>query len=478
MSAAAFARQFFGQRSRLAFGLVVSALLVFAIGWLAPSPASALPSFARQTGQPCATCHTIIPELTPYGRRFKLSGYTIRGGDTKLPPLTLLLIPGFAQTAAKADPPSGPSPNPPGFKTNDNFITQQVSGYYAGQIYGNLGGIIQVTGDPGVGGVFLDGSDVRYVDQFSLFGKDAYFGVDANNAPTFQDPWNTLNDWGFPQFSWPYNSFGVPGNQIDALQGVVAGAGMYVYWNDMLYAEVTAYGGLDQSALEALGLQPGPTPDQHPGLMPYWRLALEPHWGDHYLMVGTFGMYSQTVPGGSPPQYGYGTDKYLDLGVDAQYQYDGDQYSVTVKAMDTMERAALDNSFAYGSASNVNDNLNTFKINGTFVWDHTYAVSAGYFNVSGTSDCLLYGACGPGLSVNNSPNGNGLVFDLSYAPFSHGSPGPYSTYNAQFGVQYTKYLELYGGTNNFDGQIGTPGAGGQHNASGNNTLWLYAVLAF
>ena len=26
--------------------------------------------------------------------------------------------------------------------------------------------------------------------------------------------------------------------------------------------------------------------------------------------------------------------------------------------------------------------------------------------------------------------------------------------------------------------IGTPGAGGQHNASGNNTVWLYAVLAF
>jgi len=72
---------------------------------------------------------------------------------------------------------------------------------------------------------------------------------------------------------------------------------MYVYWNDMLYAEVTAYGGLNQSTLEVLGDQPGPTPDQHPGLMPYWRLALEPHWGDHYLMVGTFGMYSQTEPG-------------------------------------------------------------------------------------------------------------------------------------------------------------------------------------
>jgi hypothetical protein len=470
-AAAALARQFFGQRSCLAFVLAVSALLVFATGWLAPSPASALPSFARQTGQPCATCHTIIPELTPYGRRFKLSGYTVGGGESKLPPVSLLVIPGFAQTAAKADPPWGPSPNPPGFKTNDNFITQQVSGYYGGQIYGNLGGLIQVTGDPGTGGVALDGSDVRYVEQISLFGKGAYLGVDVNNAPTFQDPWNTLNDWGFPQFSWAYNSFDVPGNQIDSLQASVAGAGMYLYWNDLVYAEFAAYGGLTRGTLEALGEQPGPTPDKHPGAMPYWRLAVEPHWGDHYLMVGTFGMYSQTVPGG---QYGYGTDRYLDVGFDAQYQYDGNLYSVTIKAMDTMQWMTLNNSYAFGAASNTSDYQNTAKINGTFVWDHTYAFSIGYFSVNGSQDAGLWG----GTSVVNSPNGNGLVFDLSYSPFAYGSPFPYSTYNARFGVQYTKYLELYGGTNNFDGLIGTPGAGGQHNASGNNTLWLYAVLAF
>src|SRR5450631_4921669 len=44
------------------------------------SPAQALPSFARQTGQPCGTCHTDFPGLTPYGRRFKLLGYTTGGG--------------------------------------------------------------------------------------------------------------------------------------------------------------------------------------------------------------------------------------------------------------------------------------------------------------------------------------------------------------------------------------------------------------
>ncbi|ABE40838.1 hypothetical protein RPD_3615 [Rhodopseudomonas palustris BisB5] len=42
--------------------------------------AQALPLFARQTGQPCGNCHTDVLGLTPFGRRFKLGGYTLGGG--------------------------------------------------------------------------------------------------------------------------------------------------------------------------------------------------------------------------------------------------------------------------------------------------------------------------------------------------------------------------------------------------------------
>src|ERR1035437_5566931 len=63
------------------FGLVFSAVTFGAI-----SPADALPSFARQTGQPCGTCHTDFPGLTPYGRKFKLLGYTVGGGPYRTTP--------------------------------------------------------------------------------------------------------------------------------------------------------------------------------------------------------------------------------------------------------------------------------------------------------------------------------------------------------------------------------------------------------
>jgi hypothetical protein len=188
-------------------------------------------------------------------------------------------------------------------------------------------------------------------------------------------------------------------------------------------------------------------------------------------------MYGQVIPGET---FGFGFDDYTDIGFDSQYQYDGDKYSVTVKLTDIIEYQRLNSSANINnpnqSASNLNNRLNSFKANGSFVWDHTYSVSAGYFNVSGTSDALLYGAASGGNSLNNSPNGDGLIFDVAYLPFSHGSPWPYSTYNARIGIQYTEYLHLFGGTSNFDG--GIPPGGGMHNAAGNNTLFLYAWLVF
>ena len=67
----------------------------------AHDPASALPAFARQTGQPCASCHTALPQLTPFGRRFKLGSYTMQGGDVwrEVPQLAVLLQPSFTHNA-------------------------------------------------------------------------------------------------------------------------------------------------------------------------------------------------------------------------------------------------------------------------------------------------------------------------------------------------------------------------------------------
>src|SRR5579863_8860109 len=59
--------------------------LVFSLFLHVPT-ASAIPSYARQTGFPCKSCHYTPPELTPLGRTFKLNGYTMAGKPTVTSP--------------------------------------------------------------------------------------------------------------------------------------------------------------------------------------------------------------------------------------------------------------------------------------------------------------------------------------------------------------------------------------------------------
>src|SRR6266702_8732886 len=61
--------------------IVLVAAFFAVIATMFATPARTLPSFARQTGQPCGTCHTDFAGLTPYGRRFKINGYTNGGGQ-------------------------------------------------------------------------------------------------------------------------------------------------------------------------------------------------------------------------------------------------------------------------------------------------------------------------------------------------------------------------------------------------------------
>jgi hypothetical protein len=97
------------------------ALLVFTLTAL-PRIASAVPSFARQTGMPCSQCHTLSfgPALTAYGRQFKLNGYTFGDGEHPMP-LAAMVQGGFSRSAAAQ--PDAPADD---FNTNNNLSVDQV----------------------------------------------------------------------------------------------------------------------------------------------------------------------------------------------------------------------------------------------------------------------------------------------------------------------------------------------------------------
>jgi hypothetical protein len=450
-------------RAVAAFGGAASlgAAVIGAAVLIKPPPASAVPSFARQTGQPCATCHTAFPELTPFGRRFKLGGYTMGGGLTfeQAPPIAGMLVPTFTHTERNQD-----TPPASGTHTNNNTVLQQASIFYGGTVYGNLGALVQTTFDRATNRVFLDNSDVRYADTGKILGLDVLYGVSVNNNPTVQDVWNTTPAWGFPYIaSTLAPQFAPPGTMLEgSLAGRVVGTGIYTFWNDMLYLDVSAYQNLSKQTLEVLG-EPGITDLSIGGAAPYWRAALEYDVGEHSFEVGTFGMYANELPGRVP---GFGFDQILDVGFDAQYQYIGDPHSVTVRLTHISENQQLNSTFLQGNSSNLHNTLESFKTSVSYVYDHTYSLTAAYFDVYGSSDAGLFGA----NSLTSSPNGQGLIFDAAYLPFMKGGPAVWPWFNARIGVSYTHYLKLFGGVNNFDGAF--------HNASQNNTVFLYSWIAF
>jgi hypothetical protein len=455
--------------------------LVLAWGLLMPSAARAVPSYARQTGQECAACHTAFPELTPFGRRFKLNGYTLEGGDSHLPPIAAMVVPTFTNTKSNQVTKPGPDKGDVRYGYNNNLSMQQVSLFYAGKIVDHVGAFIQGTYSGSSNRVSWDNADVRFANTTSIGGHDVIFGISVNNNPTVQDVWNTTPAWAFPYIS---SGLAPTPSAATILQGgyagSVIGAGAYTFIDDMVYLELSGYSQISKTNQTRLGIDPTGA-DAVRGLAPYWRLAIEPNWGNHSLEVGTYGLSAQVDP---QRVSSIGTNRVTDFGFDLQYQYIGDVHAVTLRANYLHEIQNLRASTASAPpdlasfdpwsglpfAANKNGHLDALSISASYIYDHMISVTGGYFRTTGNADPIQYGTAADGVT-SLRPNSSGFIGDLSYLPFSHGGPEVWKWANARIGIQYTYYTKFNGATSDVDGIIG-------RSPQANNTLFLYAWTAF
>jgi hypothetical protein len=491
-----------GNRGRLSpnCALITAVGLVFALASLLTigfaSPAKALPSFARQTGQPCGTCHTDFPALTPFGRRFKLLGYTVGGGpfrttpfpafatandsqstaekmrayakaidsgrsdsDDKdyVPPISMMAIVGFTHTQAPQSQPTAP------FAQNDNTILSPFSGFWGGAITDHIGAFTQVTWSA-PGPWSWDNTDFRYANTAHAGPFDFIYGITANNNPTVQDVWNTTPAWGFPYASSTVAPTPGASTLIEqTFAGHVVGVGAYTFINDMLYLELTGYRTLDPRTQNALGVAATDAPGLFDRVAPYWRAALEPNWGPHSVMVGTFGMFSQVKPFVSATDTLLQSDKITDVGFDAQYQYQGSNYWFTLRGSYIHENQKLDATFGVlNNAANPTNFLDSLHLQASLAYgaDSKFVLTGQYFSITGSSDSIVFSSDN-GFS-NNSPNSSGFMGELAYIPFGVSRAPGWPWLNARIGLQYTYYNKFNGTT------VG---------AHDNNTLFLHAWFA-
>jgi hypothetical protein len=415
-------------------------LLLFAA--LGPRQALAVPAFAVQTGQPCASCHigAFGPHLTPQGRDFKLHGYVGNDGKDHGLPLAFTTQTSFTHTAVPQ--PGGAAP---GFRPNDNFAVDQVAVYYAGKIAPEVGGFIEAKYDAVHQQPRLDNVDIRYAHEGQLLGQEVLFGITANNGPTVQDPWNSTPIWGYPFTRSALAPTPMAATLVDGSLGQrVAGIGTYTLWNDLLYLEAATYKGLDSTALRAVG-QDIEASDRTTAFMPYGRLALIRDWQSHHLELGGYALSGNVIPGNNQT-FGLFTRK-TDAALDATYQFISDPAKVTSDRLSAHatyihETASMEASPAQTLTGALLDHtLDTFRIDISYSFAATVTPSIQYFRTAGTTDINYWG------TPNGSPNSDGMIFELAYVPW--GKPdSPFPNVNVRLSAQYVSYFSFDGTTAN------------------------------
>jgi hypothetical protein len=453
----------------VSLGLVALLLLCGSV-----TPSWAVPSFARQTGMACAACHTVFPELTPFGREFKLNGYVldnmkqITGIDVdakqtlslnSIPPLSAMVQVSYTHTS-KALPDSA-LPDALA-KDGEVLFPDQVSLFYAGKIANELGAFMQLTYSGAEDHFALDNTDIRYAHHLAFGGADAdahhlILGLTLNNNPAVQDVWNTTPAWGFPFSGSGVAPGQIASTQIDGRLGQgVAGLGLYTWFDDHFYAEITAY-----TAAISGGAHPLDSTQSNVahGLAPYWRVAYEQRWDRNSISIGAYGMDLRVHPGNGTALQGV-TDRFKDAAVDAQYQFIGEDHLATVLATYIHESQSLDASVIDLFAANTANNLRTFKLAGEYSYRRTIGGSLGYFNTTGSTDMTLYAAAPVVGSANGSPNTSGYIVEANYLPWL----------NVKLQLQYVGYQKFNGLKLNYDGT--------GRNASDNNTLFVLAWLNY
>jgi hypothetical protein len=422
-----------------------------------------IPSFSRQTKLACSACHYQFPQLTPFGRLFKLNGYTLTGLQTIGQPTdsvgseTLKLAPIPPASAMVVASMTRINKSIPNTQNNTASFPQEFSLFLAGQVTPNVGAFTQFTYADADGSIGIDNVDLRYAKHTSFRNRDLLFGLTVHNNPTVQDVWNTVPAWGYPFMSSEVAPSGLASTIVDGvLSQQVVGLGAYSLWNGALYTELTAYRSAPQATSQPL--DESATNVTH-GVAPYWRVALQRQWPTTYAMLGTFGLAAQLYPAGVAGP----TNHYTDIGVDAQVERRiGTTGALIGRATFVHERQRLTGSLAESpaTASVESNSLNTVRANVSLVPMLRSQFTLGVFQTSGGADNVVYPADPVTGSATGSPNTSGLTGEIVYNAWQ----------NTRVGAQYVAYAKFNGARGVYDGA-------GRH-AADNDALYLYFWVAF
>ncbi len=214
--------------------------------------ANALPSFARQTGYSCNTCHTIPPRLNKFGMMFKMKGYTegksldeIMVGDNhtipKYNPLSIRVL-SFPYSKQKGE-------------SNETIFPSEFMLAFAGRISENFGGVLEPIYEAEEGKWGIEYARATYVQNI---GKNILLGLIGGwTSPTGTDPFISLDYHGrrlTRSIATPHIALKNTGLQ-DIFSFNNRGISAYGYFSNLVYLNIGAYRGNTSLTNENIGLE-------------------------------------------------------------------------------------------------------------------------------------------------------------------------------------------------------------------------------
>lgn len=409
--------------------LILGQLIAALVTTLTFLPAQAVPSYARQTGQDCAACHigAFGPQLTPFGIRFKLGGYTDSDGKDGKIPLSAMVAASYTNNKDSS------------VDSSRKSALDEASIFLAGRVTDRIGTFVQVTNSPTEHHTSLDQVDVRFALPITLADKDSIVGVSVNNNPGVQDPFNTLAPWNFPfQPSHGGNAVGAERAGLGGLEGNVLGLNAYALWNDRVYGEMGLYNSISPTLQSKLGVS------SFEEAMAGTRLNNGTYWRAGYMedrrttawsigLVGFNGKLKSREDGSL-------ASNFSDIGIDASYKILGNRQHIVT----------FDGSLIKEHES----------VSGVDTDDFKLSTSYQYRNQCGGTFSLFRATASDKQNENS-----GYIVQADWTPWGKESSWNAPWANLRVGVQhvgYNKYVE----------------EGTKLKASDKNTTYVFAWTAF
>ncbi len=388
-----------------------------------------VPSFARQTGFSCGTCHTIPPKLNKFGTLYKISGYTSGVGIKQIDI-------GKGKKMNKFNPVSiraiSMIHNKKSYEEKaEQFVLENVLIYFAGKISDNVGAFIV----PNLEASADHGYEPNVHFARIAFVKDSganIFGIAGGiTSPAGLDPFNSLDPMRTEMFPVraPMPYFMVMDKDGDGTADVMdmgssmifpsiyghdqKGVSAYALINNMIYVNAGVYSGGGATVMENMQAEKLEGGD----LDFYGRVAFMPRLNVFDINIGLFG-YS-------------GNDEV----------HDGDEKKeMMAYGLDLGVQAPLSPSFLaeflanYTTGSVGKDNATGYQIWGTLYFKRMVALTLGYGATE--SELVNMNAMGNNPEMRMGGKQSGITAHISYL----------FRPNVRFGIEYSTVNTEFEGT--------------------------------